>query len=104
MTVPAVTETDLIEGITDAFIAAMRGGQRPLVQEYLEQYPDLAGELAELLPAIVLLEQHAAFCESQSNDPFAMRPALPAHQEIGDFTIVREVGRGGMGIVYEAMQ
>ena len=32
------------------------------------------------------------------------RAAAAAPSEIGDFTIIREIGRGGMGVVYEAMQ
>src|SRR5207302_9107455 len=31
-------------------------------------------------------------------------PAAPAVQQLGDFRILREVGKGGMGIVYEAEQ
>src|SRR5262249_47496626 len=34
----------------------------------------------------------------------AAEPAVPALQQLGDFRIIREVGKGGMGIVYEAEQ
>jgi serine/threonine protein kinase len=95
-------KVDVVDQVADSFVAELRAGRRPSIDDYLDRYPELAERSAELLPAIALLEQHAAFCNLRSSE----RPqaVLPSHQEIGDFTIVREIGRGGMGVVYEAMQ
>jgi serine/threonine protein kinase len=95
-------KVDVVDQVTDSFVGELRAGRRPNIEDYLRRYPDLAEQLAELLPAIALLEQHAAICNLRSLDQ--SQAALPSHQEIGEFTIVREIGRGGMGVVYEAMQ
>ena len=95
-------ETDVVDQITDSFVAELRAGRRPSVADYLEHYPELAEQLAELLPAIALLENHAAICNLRGSQ--LKRASLPSQQEIGEFTIVREIGRGGMGVVYEAVQ
>lgn len=93
---------DIVDEVTDAFVVELRAGGQPSIDNCLQRYPQLAEQLAELLPAIALLEQHAAICNVRGSE----RPqaALPTHHEIGEFTIVREIGRGGMGVVYEAMQ
>jgi len=100
---PSTTERDLIEEMADSFVSRLRAGQRPSIEEYAERYPELAGEVRELLPALVLLEQNASLDDVRSAG--GARPAaadIPS--EIGDFTIIRELGRGGMGVVYEAVQ
>jgi eukaryotic-like serine/threonine-protein kinase len=97
-------EVDVIDQVTDAFVAHFRTGQRPDINEYLKQHPTLAEQLAEMLPAIALLEQHAAIFNSRNLEARSQATTLPSQHEIGDYTIVREVGRGGMGVVYEGMQ
>src|SRR5205085_239525 len=56
-------------------------------------HPDHAAELAELLPAVAQMEM-------------LKRHRAPAGfpDRLGDFRIVRELGRGGMGVVFEAVQ
>ena len=71
----------------------------PNLNGYIEQFPRLSAELAKVLPSIMLLEKHAA-----AYVPEHLCTPPPPPREIGDFTIVREVGRGGMGVVYEATQ
>jgi serine/threonine protein kinase len=92
-----------IEELADSFVDQIRKGEQPTVREFVDRYPELAGRLEKLLPAVALLERHAAVANAEnihaSNEPAAAAP--PA--EIGDFTILCEVGRGGMGVVYEAL-
>jgi eukaryotic-like serine/threonine-protein kinase len=88
--------------LADEFAARYRAGQRPSLQEYIDRYPDLAAEIRELLPAMVEIEQ-VRDDQQHPAEPTAAWPA-PAIKQLGDFRIIREVGKGGMGFVYEAEQ
>src|SRR3954451_12064779 len=86
---------DLLDELADEFVRRWRGGERPPVEEYASRYPDLAGDIRELFPALLALENAGP----QAPPP---TPAVP--QSLGDYRLVREVGRGGMGVVYEAVR
>jgi hypothetical protein len=79
-----------------------RRGERPALQEYIDRHPALADEIREYFPAMVEMEQAKEACEDVTGPP-ASRP-MPALERLGDYRIIREIGRGGMGIVYEAEQ
>lgn len=89
-----------LEQIADEFISQIRNGEKPEVSEYAKRHPDFASEIAEFFPAIAALEggKHA----DQSHGKVSLGASTP--QQLGDFKIVREIGRGGMGVVYEAIQ
>jgi serine/threonine protein kinase/WD40 repeat protein len=89
----------------EEYRAALRAGRRPSRPELLARYPDLAGALAECLDALEFVQ--AAAQDLSRSAPAAApdrTPALRPGEPLGDFRILREVGRGGMGIVYEAEQ
>jgi serine/threonine protein kinase/Flp pilus assembly protein TadD len=81
--------------------ARLEAGE-PVDREEIErQYPEFATELRDLLPAMALLVN---LSRSRSS-ALAIRDDDGAPLgELGDYRIVREVGRGGMGVVYEAEQ
>jgi serine/threonine protein kinase len=82
-----------------------RGGQPP-TEGLLASYPELAEILKPYLEEIDLLH-HAAHTGLGASLPVEEEPkeaATREHGRLGDFRLVREVGRGGMGIVYEAEQ
>src|SRR5438132_6816650 len=92
----------LLTRLADEFAARYRAGERPALQEYIDRYPELADDIRELFPAMVEIEQVKE--DHQEAGEGAAAPAAPALQQLGDFRIIREVGKGGMGIVYEAEQ
>jgi serine/threonine protein kinase len=96
-------DRDPLERLAEEFVARFRRGERPSLTEYADRLPDRADEVRDLFPALVEMEH----LKSGTADPTGAYapPADPSvpHQ-LGDFRILRRVGVGGMGVVYEAVQ
>lgn len=98
------------------YLAAIEAGGYPNRREFIARHPDVAEELSECLQAMAFIQSAApgitaATAGGVTSDPLdAQRRGGPdaaelgAAQPLGDFKLVREVGRGGMGVVYEAVQ
>src|SRR5947207_5957794 len=90
----------LLNHLADEFAARYRRGERPSLQEYVDRHPGLADDIREFFPAMAEMEQVKEAREEVS-EPEAAGP-LPALERLDDFRIIREIGHGGMGVVYEA--
>ena len=93
----------LLDQIAEEFADRYRRGERPSLGEYTDRYPDLAYEIRELFPALVEVERVEEGRRVEPTAPTA-RPGPAPPPRVGDYHILREVGRGGMGVVYEADQ
>jgi eukaryotic-like serine/threonine-protein kinase len=92
-----------VEELAEEFLERYRAGERPSLSEYIHRYPELAQEIRELFPALVMMEEAGAK-SGQAHSDQPGNGARPFCERLGDYRILREVGRGGMGIVYEAEQ
>jgi serine/threonine protein kinase len=94
-------DSNPLEVLAADFMERQRQGEMPSVEEYAADHPELADEIRDLFPTIAALEKVRAGQESEDS---RRSPGATRLQRLGDFRILREIGRGGMGIVYEAMQ
>lgn len=103
MTPIVLPASDPLRAAAESFVARLRRGDRPTLAEYMERLPDQASRIRELFPRLLAAERRTG--EGATTGPFGPVEDLPGCPRfIGDYQIVREIGRGGMGIVYEAVQ
>jgi serine/threonine protein kinase/WD40 repeat protein len=95
----------LLERLAAEFVERHRGGEHPPLSEYTARYPDLAADIRELFPALVQIERLKPPADATGAfEPAAVSSKGTRMERLGDYRLVREVGRGGMGVVYEAEQ
>lgn len=88
--------------IVQEYQAAWESGKRPQRSEILKRHADLAAQLAPYFDALDAM--HAAAPWLQADSPTDAPADQLLGQPLGDFRVLREIGRGGMGVVYEAVQ
>lgn len=108
-------ERSLFDGLTaaqqarltellDEYICSLEQGQPLSHEELAAREPELAGVLKTYLDSLDFLQDAAAGFTPTGESLEFCRPEELDGKQLGDFTIRREIGRGGMGIVYEAWQ
>jgi serine/threonine protein kinase/Flp pilus assembly protein TadD len=101
---PAVKldDSEVIAAVQE-YLTALEAGRQPERAAFVARYPTIGPALDDVLDGLEFL--HAAaprMTPPPEPGPEAAEVALGT--PLGDFRILREIGRGGMGVVYEAQQ
>ena len=100
---PALSDDQVVDLIHGDYVRRVSSGEAPDVDAYADVFPDLRE------PILKLIQVERALAGGALEDCGNNAPNLGTCQEdagerrsIGDFRVVREINRGGMGVVYEA--
>ncbi len=98
---PSESDESLVGRIAEDFVASLDRGEKPDIEDIAAKHPGIATRIQEVLTALqavrLLAPGGARASETEPVDP-------QAEGQLGDYRIIREIGRGGMGVVYEAEQ
>src|SRR5262245_48937055 len=87
-------ERNPVEQLAEEFADRQRRGERPSLTEYAEKYPEWADDIRDLFPALLVMEQLKPAADEVTGPECGAADGV-AFERLGDYRILREVGRGG---------
>ena len=101
---PSKLDQDQLDSIAEEFSQAIRRGDNPSVTDYVAEHVGVANEsldaLRSLLESIAMIE---GLKPTPADGIDHTNSEVLKLQQLDDYTIVREIARGGMGLVFEAI-
>ncbi len=108
---PGIDEREaLLIRLLDEFAAQSRSGKTPDFEAVRKDHPELFDELRQLWATAMVAEDLATLSAvldapaEKADVPARVEPPVAGHRRVGDYEILEEIGRGGMGVVYRSRQ
>lgn len=95
MNQPGVRDERIAE-LAEEYLERKQLGEPIELNAFLKDFPDLASELADYIHLLEIMDGTLPLGSVQ--------PEQPLKERIGDFSLTRLIGQGGMGLVFEAVQ
>ncbi len=95
-----MSETTSFEELIEQFLDRCRLGDAPEVDAFAARYPEHAEKLRELLPLLLQMEG----CSVDKTQKIEQQPSALPDFSGTDYRLLRKIGSGGMGVVFEAQQ
>lgn len=96
-------DVDLLE-IVERISQQLRAGEVTDLEQAIVEHPQYADRLRQLLPVMQAVAEFGAAPASPADSTEPLPALSESRKRVGEFRLIRELGRGGMGIVYEAEQ
>ena len=94
-----------VDQLAEEFAERIRAGESPQIEEYCLRYPEHVEMIRSVFPSIQMIERASQREEQhRRSGDIGAASVRSMPESLGDFQLIREIGRGGMGIVYEAEQ
>jgi serine/threonine protein kinase/Tfp pilus assembly protein PilF len=97
-------QKERLTSILDRYLSELERGVPQDPRRLVEEHPDLAAPLELYLDSLTDLQGVSAGFSNSTDEADAPEDESSGQKRLGDFILGAEIGRGGMGVVYEARQ